>query len=132
MEHLFKSIVDAVKSKFGCYHVQAEVVPDSPQTRLIAVYDVSIEDVPAVRQTIKDLDWDVCQPNGLAALPHVVNAAKTSRFYPQYSRHTQNAPCLAVVFKWYIRPEVTSGEALWSKPNAPVCANCSSDLANAA
>lgn len=85
MNTVFDTIIRVVSEKFGQYHVQLEVVPESPNTRLVAVYGVSASDMVYVRQMIKDLDWELCLPQGLVALAHVVNAETTTQHFPEFA-----------------------------------------------
>ena len=78
----FQTIADRVAVQYPGYCVQIEDVPESPKTRAIAVYGVEKADVAAVKKMIRDLDWDLCQPEGFAALTRVIDAETTAAFYP--------------------------------------------------
>lgn len=80
--NIFEQIANFVKSKFSAYHVQIEEVPDSPNTRSIAVYGVEKNDIVEVRNCINDLDWEICQPKGLVALARIVDFETTKEYYP--------------------------------------------------
>lgn len=117
MNNLFQTIADAVASRFPDYHVAIEEIPDSPLTRAIAVYDVAQNDIRLVKGFINDLDWELCQPAGIASLARVVNQATTAACYPQF----QSASLLLAAFHRLPKPTRPESSLIWTaKPEYTV------------
>ena len=118
MQAIFDKILRLVEKQFPRFHVEIEAVPDSPDTRAIAVYGVDATDVKIVKAFINDQDWNLCQPTGCAVIPRVVSYGTTKQYYPQFlPQRAFQDNIFDQLFRWTLLPPP------YNRCPSPLCAN---------